>query len=41
MLEVQDDLLGYKRSVGYVPEEPHIYPYLTGREYLLLVGRLR
>jgi ABC-2 type transport system ATP-binding protein len=39
--DIKDDLPGYKRSVGYVPEEPHIYPYLTGREYLLLVGRLR
>src|ERR1043165_8063797 len=24
-----------------VPEEPHLYPHLTGREYLQLVGRLR
>jgi hypothetical protein len=24
-----------------VPESPHLYPYLTGREYLQLVGRLR
>jgi ABC-2 type transport system ATP-binding protein len=24
-----------------VPEEPNLYPYLTGREYLQLVGRLR
>jgi ABC-2 type transport system ATP-binding protein len=27
--------------VGYVPEEPHLYPFLSGREYLQLVGRLR
>jgi len=38
---IQADLAGYKRRFGYVPEEPFIYPYLTGREYLLLVGRLR
>ncbi len=38
---IQNNLPAYKRRVGYVPEEPHIYPYLTGREYLLLVGRLR
>jgi len=38
---VKADLPGYKRRFGYVPEEPHIYPYLTGREYLLLTGRLR
>jgi ABC-2 type transport system ATP-binding protein len=24
-----------------VPEEPHLYPHLSGREYLQLVGRLR
>jgi ABC-2 type transport system ATP-binding protein len=24
-----------------VPEEPHLYPYLSGREYLQLAGRLR
>jgi ABC-2 type transport system ATP-binding protein len=27
--------------MGYVPEIPHLYPYLSGREYLQLVGRLR
>src|SRR5262245_17175605 len=27
--------------VGYVPEEPHLYSYLTGPEYLRLIGRLR
>ena len=27
--------------MGYVPEEPNLYPYLSGREYLELVGRLR
>jgi len=27
--------------VGYVPEEAHVYPHLTGREYLQLAGRLR
>jgi ABC-2 type transport system ATP-binding protein len=24
-----------------VPEEPNLYPYMSGREYLHLVGRLR
>ena len=32
---------GFQRRIGYVPEEPHLYPHLTGREYLQLVGRLR
>jgi ABC-2 type transport system ATP-binding protein len=31
----------FLRRVGYVPEEPHLYPQLAGREYLQLVGRLR
>jgi ABC-2 type transport system ATP-binding protein len=30
-----------RRRIGYVPEEPHLYPFLSGREYLELVGRLR
>ena len=38
---VRDDLIAYKRQIGYVPEEPHLYPYLTGREYLQLMARLR
>jgi len=39
--DIQDDLIGYKAQVGYVPEEAHVYTYLTGPEYLRLVGRLR
>ena len=39
--DIQQDLVGYRRRVGHVPEEPHLYPYLSGREYLELVGRLR
>jgi ABC-2 type transport system ATP-binding protein len=38
---IQQDLVGYKQKIGYVPEEPHLYPYLTAREYLDLVGTLR
>ncbi|MCC7157259.1 MAG: ABC transporter ATP-binding protein [Bryobacterales bacterium] len=38
---VRDDLTGFKQVLGYVPEEPFVYPYLTGREYLQLTGRLR
>ena len=33
--------LWFSRYFGYVPEEPHLYTHLTGREYLQLVGRLR
>jgi ABC-2 type transport system ATP-binding protein len=35
------DLAGFQRVIGYVPEEAHLYPHLSGREYLQLVGRLR
>src|SRR6266536_3565009 len=35
------DITAFKRLIGYVPEEPHLYSYLTGPEYLQLVGRLR
>jgi len=39
--DVREDWPGFLRSVGYVPEEPHLYPQLSGLEYLQLVGRLR
>jgi ABC-2 type transport system ATP-binding protein len=38
---ISDDLTGFKRRLGYVPEEPHLYTHLSGLEYLTLVGRLR
>jgi len=38
---VADDPLAFTRRLGYVPEEPVLYPFLSGREYLELVGRLR
>jgi ABC-2 type transport system ATP-binding protein len=36
-----EDPVAYKRRVGYVPEEPHLYTQLTAGEYLTLVGTLR
>ncbi len=36
-----EDPHGFQRRLGYVPEEPNLYPYLSGREYLQLSGRLR
>jgi len=38
---IQDDLTSYRACLGYVPEEAHLYPYLTGWEYLEMVGTLR
>jgi ABC-2 type transport system ATP-binding protein len=40
-VNIRKNLIEYKRLLGYVPEEPYIYPYLSGQEYLELVGRLR
>ena len=38
---VRNHWLDFQRRIGYVPEEPQLYPHLSGREYLQLVGRLR
>ena len=40
-VDIQQQLLDYQRIVGYVPEEPRLYAYLTAPEYLELVGGLR
>lgn len=40
-VNIKDDLAAYKRIIGYVPEEANLYPFLSGLEYLELVGRLR
>src|SRR4051812_44450681 len=39
--DIRTDIAAFKRRLGYVPEEPHLYSYLTGLEYLQLIGRLR
>ncbi len=38
---IRDDLVSFRGALGYVPEEAHLYTYLSGMEYLQLVGRLR
>lgn len=38
---IEDDLIGYKRRMGYVPEEPYLYNHLSGVEYLTMVAQLR
>jgi ABC-2 type transport system ATP-binding protein len=40
-VDVADDPVEFRRRVGYVPEQPHLYPYLSGVEYLELVADLR
>ena len=39
--DIRNDLIGFKRILGYVPEEAFVYPHLTGLEHLELIGRLR
>jgi ABC-2 type transport system ATP-binding protein len=38
--DCQVDSTELKREVGYLPEEPFLYPYLTGRELLEFVAGL-
>ena len=38
---IQDDLMAYKRCMGYVPEEPYLYNHLSAAEYLTMVAQLR
>jgi ABC-2 type transport system ATP-binding protein len=40
-VDAAEDSVGFRRRLGYVPEEPYLYTHLTAPEYLLLVGRLR
>jgi ABC-2 type transport system ATP-binding protein len=39
--DIHKNLVSYRRHLGYVPEEANLYPYLTGEEYLDMVGTLR
>jgi ABC-2 type transport system ATP-binding protein len=38
---IQDDPIGFRRRMGYVPEEPYLYNHLSGAEYLTMVAQLR
>lgn len=39
--DIHQQLRAFQQIVGYVPEEPRLYAYLTAPEYLELVGGLR
>jgi ABC-2 type transport system ATP-binding protein len=39
--DIAKDMVTFRARFGYVPEEAHLYTYLSGLEYLQLVGRLR
>lgn len=38
---IRDNLMAYRKRLGYVPEEPHLYTHLSGLEYLIMVAQLR
>lgn len=40
-VDVTGGNVDFRRRFGYVPEEPHFYSFLSGREYLELVADLR
>jgi len=35
---IRDHPIAWKKRVGYVPEEPHLYTHLSGLEYLVMVA---
>ena len=39
--DVSEDMIAFRSLFGYVPEEAQLYTYMSGLEYLQLVGRLR
>ncbi len=39
--DIRREPVAFKSVFGYVPEEPYLYPHLTGAEYLELTGELR
>ena len=40
-IEIARDPVAFRARLGYVPEEPNLYTFLSASEYLELVGRLR
>ncbi len=39
--DIRNDLTAFRKRLGYVPEEAHLYPYLSGWEYLEMIATLR
>ena len=39
--DIHADLLAWRATFGYIPEEAHLYTWMSAMEYLQLVGRLR
>ncbi|HEV2324186.1 MAG TPA: ABC transporter ATP-binding protein [Terracidiphilus sp.] len=38
---IDENLIPFKKRMGYVPEEPYLYNHLSGVEYLTMVAQLR
>jgi len=38
--EVKENDIEYKRKIGFLPEQPYLYPYLTGMEFLIFVKKV-
>jgi len=39
--DIHDNLVAWRATFGYIPEEAHLYAWTSAMEYLQLVGRLR
>jgi ABC-2 type transport system ATP-binding protein len=39
--DIHTDLQAWRATFGYIPEEAHLYAWMSAMEYLQLVGRLR
>jgi ABC-2 type transport system ATP-binding protein len=39
--DIHSDLVAWRAILGYIPEEAHLYAWMSALEYLQLVGRLR
>ena len=37
---IADDLISFRRRLGYVPEEPYLYTHLSGLEHLTMAAQL-
>lgn len=38
--DIQKEPVEAKQLIGYIPDDPYVYPELSGREFLWLVGKL-
>lgn len=38
---IDQDWVAFRRHLGYVPEEAHLYNHLSGQEHLIMAGQLR